>query len=90
MTLPGGPSQILQKCAGKLVHIHLHGFKQGMDHYPPLCEGDEIQWKELFNQLWATDYQGYLNFESKGMPMYDDTLSKVSKMPEEIMQMITK
>ena len=88
MTLPGGPAQILQQCKDKLIHLHLHGFKNGVDHHPPLCDGDEIQWEEIFRTLPDIDYQGYFNFEPRGLPEHKDTLPRVSRMPETIANII--
>ncbi len=84
MTYPCGPEQILHLCGNKLFHVHLHGFKKGVDHFPPLCNGDEIQWNEIFTTLRDTKYQGYFNFEPMGLPKHKDTLSRVSGMPEAI------
>jgi sugar phosphate isomerase/epimerase len=64
--LSGGPTAILELCQEKLFHVHLHGFKDGLDHHPPLCPGDEIQWEELIPCLWKIGYQGYLHFEPQG------------------------
>ena len=84
MTLPGGPNRILRGCADRLKHIHLHGFKQGRDHFPPLAEGDEIQWIELFRGLHQIGYQGYINFEPAGEPRHQGSLQATGEMPERI------
>jgi len=65
MTLPGGPTEVLQMCRRRLRHIHLHGFKDGRDHFPPLVEGDGIQWVELFRMLRSIGYSGAMNFEPR-------------------------
>lgn len=90
MTLEGEPTRILHECAKKLVHLHLHGYKDGHDHYAPRCEGDIMRWEEIFTTLKEIDYQGYFNFESKGLPKHKDTLSYVSKMPEYIYRIMGK
>jgi len=88
MTIPGGSADILDLCAGRLVHVHLHGFKDGVDHHPPLCQGDGIQWQELMRGLWKTDYRGYLNFESQGLPHHEGSIGKMGEMPEKIAAML--
>ena len=84
MTLPGGPTEVLQLCGHRLRHIHLHGFKDGRDHHPPLCEGDEIQWLELFRMLRRFDYPGWMNFEPSGEPRHANTLAYTRDAPERI------
>jgi sugar phosphate isomerase/epimerase len=90
MILEGEPTRILHECAKKLFHLHLHGFKDGHDHYPPRCEGDIIRWEEIFINLKEIGYNGYFNFESKGLPKHKDTLLYVSKMPEYIYEVMAK
>lgn len=67
ITLPGGPSKVLDLCASKLVHTHLHGFVD-KDHYPPFAEGDGVQWEELFAKLFDIGYAGVFNFEPRSNP----------------------
>ena len=82
MTLPGGPAAILAQCGHRLRHLHLHGFKDGMDHHPPLVDGDEIQWRELFEMVRTVNYPGDFNFEPRGMLAALDTLDYVERAPE--------
>jgi len=87
MTLPGGPTRVLEVCGNRLRHVHLHGFKEGVDHFPPFVEGDGIQWVELFRMLRAVGYPGFMNFEPSGEPRHRGTLPAVSLVPERIVEM---
>jgi sugar phosphate isomerase/epimerase len=87
MTLPGGPTRVLTPCAERLIHLHLHGFKDGKDHFPPLVEGDSIQWVELFRMLRATGYSGHINFEPSGEPIHHNVLRATASVPERIVEM---
>jgi sugar phosphate isomerase/epimerase len=84
MTVPGGPAKVIEMCRRHLRHVHLHGFKDGVDHFPPLCEGDTIQWLELFRMLYATGYPGDINFEAKGEPTHLGTIEATALAPERI------
>ena len=84
MTLPGGPTAILELCGHRLRHLHLHGFKEGRDHHPPLVEGDEIQWQELFQMARAVDYPGDFNFEPRGILANPETLDYVERAPQRL------
>ncbi len=81
MTLKGGPTKVLEICGHRLRHIHLHGFIDGADHHPPLVEGDEIQWAELFNMLRKVEYRGAINFEPRRR---DGALEYTARAPEGI------
>ena len=87
MTIPGGPTQVLDTCAHRLIHLHLHGFKNGKDHYPPFVEGDSIQWTELFRMLRATGYRGPFNFEPSGEPKHHNAVQATASAPERIVEM---
>lgn len=87
MTLPGGPTRVLELCGRRLRHVHLHGFKEGVDHFPPIVEGDGIQWVELFRMLHAVGYPGFMNFEPSGEPRHQGALQAVSAAPERIVEM---
>ena len=81
MTQPGGPTDILGKCGHRLRHLHMHGFKNGRDHHPPLVDGDEIQWLELMRMVQSFEYPGFFNFEPAGMLANLDTLEYVQQAP---------
>ena len=82
MTIAGSPTAILEKCGHRLKHLHLHGFKDGRDHHPPVVENDEIQWRELFEMIGKMDYPGVLNFEPRGLlENHPDTLDYVQQAP---------
>ena len=87
MTVPGGPTAVIEMCRRHLRHVHLHGFKDGLDHYPPLCEGDTIQWLELFRMLYSVGYPGDINFESKGEPKHLNTIEATAGALERIVAM---
>ena len=81
MTLAGGPTSVLDSCRKYLRHLHLHGFKEGTDHHPPLVEGDGIQWVELFRTLHEIGYAGMFNFEPSAHP---DAVAATASMPERL------
>ena len=85
MTLPGGPTRILELCGHRLMH--LHGFKDGRDHHPPLCEGDGIQWAELFQMLHKVGYSGLFNFEPANELRSPGALSHTSQAPARLAAM---
>ncbi len=87
MTTPGGPTRILERCGHRLRHVHLHGFKEGRDHNPPLVEGDEIQWLELFTMLRAKEYGGHINFEPAGEPRAFKSIEHAGAMPDRLPQL---
>ncbi len=86
MTIPGGPSEVLDMCGKHLRFMHLHGFVD-KDHYPPLGEGDLIQWVELFDKLYDTGYEGFFNFEPKGEAFHSRSLELTSEAPSRIAKM---
>ncbi len=88
MTLPGGPTEIIGLCGHRLGHIHLHGFKDGKDHHPPLSEGDGIQWVELFRELKSVNYPGVINFEPAGEPRNSGSIQATGRFPEKIVEMV--
>ena len=87
MTLPDGPRGILELCGARLCHVHLHGFKDGSDHHPPLVEGDSIRWVELFRMLRTMKYSGDINFEPAGETDPSALLQAVSEAPKRIVEM---
>ena len=90
MTRPGGPTRVLSTIGDRLCHVHLHGFKDGVDHFPPLCDGDEIQWVELFRELRAMGYAGDMNFEPSGEPKHPDSVQAAGAFPERIVEMVAQ
>ena len=84
MTVTGAPTAILQQCGQRLRHIHLQGYKDGAGHHPPLVEGDEIQWHELFAGLAAMNYPGEFTFEPAGMLANIETLEYIGRAPERL------
>jgi sugar phosphate isomerase/epimerase len=87
MTLPGGPSEVLDVCAAHLRFLHLHGFVE-TDHYPPLVDGDRIQWAELFQKLHDIGYGGFFNFEPRGAAFHENTLEMTERAPAVIAEML--
>ena len=87
MTMPGGPTRVLELCAQRLIHIHMHGFRDGIDHFPPFVEGDSIQWVELFRMLYAKGYSGHMNFEPSGAPIHHGSVQATGAVPERIVEM---
>ncbi|MFH1730697.1 MAG: TIM barrel protein [Planctomycetota bacterium] len=85
MCLPGGPTRVVNHCQERLCHIHMHGFKDGCDHFPPLVEGDCIQWIELFRALRAVGYCGHMNFEPRSG--HQNALQATAGFPERIVEM---
>ena len=86
MTVPGGPTEIIDLCSKHLRHLHLHGFKNGRDHHPPLTPGDTIQWVELFRRLLHVKYSGAFNFEPSGEPIHSASLENTARFPQEIVE----
>jgi len=84
MTIPGGPTRVLEQCGHRLMHVHLHGFVEGADHYPPMCDADEIQWLELFRMLRQVDYPGFMNFEPEAPPRHTTSVEASGRMPERL------
>ena len=84
MAVPGGPTRVIDVCAKHLRHLHMHGFKDGRDHHPPLTDGDTIQWVELFRMLKEVDYPGAFNFEPAGKPLHTDSVERTARFPQEI------
>jgi sugar phosphate isomerase/epimerase len=87
MTVPGGPTRVLETCGRRLRHVHLQGSKDGVDHFPPFAEGDSIQWVELFRMLRAVGYSGDFNFEPMGEPRHQNALEEVALAPERIVEL---
>ena len=85
MTYPGGPTYVVGLCSHLLRHVHLHGFTD-TDHWPPMCEGDGIQWLELFRALKSSDYSGCFNFEPFGEPTHLGSVEATGVFPEKIVE----
>ena len=90
MTVPGAPTVLLEQCGHRLRHIHLQGYKDGSGHHPPLVEGDEIQWRELFERLAAINYPGEFTFEPGGMLANMETLDYIGHAPEHLAALQSK
>ncbi len=90
MTLHGGPTAVLRLCGRYLRFVHMHGFKDGVDHYPPFAEGEGMQWVELFRMLRAVGYAGNLNFEPKGEPLHRNTIAETALAPGRIVELEAK
>jgi hypothetical protein len=56
----------MRRCGRHQRFVHMHGFKGGVDHFPPFAEGDTLQRVELFRMAREIAYCGDLNFEPKG------------------------
>jgi sugar phosphate isomerase/epimerase len=89
MTLDGGPEKIISLCGSVLSHIHLHGFVNGVDHFPPFAEGDGIKWKELFVSLKKENYKGFFNFEPKGEKYHRNTVAITKDAPGKIAKLLS-
>ena len=87
MTVPGGPTKVLDMCKKRLCWVHLHGFKDGVDHFPPFAEGETIQWVEIFRMLRKIGYSRNFNFEPKGEPTHLNTIEETAKAPKRIVEL---
>jgi sugar phosphate isomerase/epimerase len=87
MTVPGGPTEVLDMCKKRLCWVHLHGFKDGVDHFPPFAEGETIQWVEIFRMLRKIGYSRNFNFEPKGEPTHLNTIEETAKAPKRIVEL---
>ena len=84
MTVPGGPTEVIDMCRNRLFWVHLHGFRGGEDHVPPFDEGDVMQWVEIFRMLGNIGYSRNLNFEPRGEPIHFDAIEKTAQAPKRI------
>ena len=87
MTVPGGPTKVLDACRTRLCWVHLHGFKDDVDHHPPLADGDMIQWIELLRALRRIGYTRHINFEPKGEPKHKDTIRETALVPARLVEL---
>ena len=60
-TKPEAARRTMAYCGGRLIHLHLHDFRE-TDHLAPM-DGD-IEWGEIFGAFRDIDYKGQLMFES--------------------------
>ena len=60
-TKPEAARRTMAQCGDRLIHLHLHDFRE-TDHLAPM-DGD-IEWGEIFEAFRDVDYQGQLMFES--------------------------
>ena len=84
MAVAGRAGATINHCGHHLRHIHLQGYKDGNGHHPPLIEGDEIQWREIFATLAAIDYPGEFTFEPVGLLANLETLNYIGRAPERL------
>ena len=84
MAVAGRASATINHCGRHLRHIHLQGYKDGNGHHPPLVEGDEIQWHEIFATLAAMDYPGEFTFEPIGLLANLQTLNYIGRAPDRL------
>jgi len=87
--------QTIQVCGHRLMHLHLHEFWDGADHWPPFYKGGLIEWAELFAGLADIDYRGAFMFESvparpNDTAAFDDNLHRVATFPEQLMARIAQ
>ena len=80
----GAASANILQCSHRLFHLHLHDFKDGRDHYPPL-DGD-IRWREILAALQRIGYTGALMFESSHI--HPHVLHKVASFAEKMMEVL--
>ena len=59
----------------------------GRDHFPPLSQGDLIQWVELLQELRAIGYAGAMNFEPSGEPVHHGSIEATARFPQRIVAM---
>lgn len=90
LTVPGGPTKIINLCKKHLRHVHLHGYKDGSDHHPPMTVNDTIQWVELFSMLCRVNYRGAINFEPAGEPRHSTSIENTSRFPQMITELSHK
>jgi sugar phosphate isomerase/epimerase len=76
MTLKNQAGPVILSTRSRLLHVHLHGFVDGVDHCPPLCQQDEIQWPEILDALSEIGYSGLYNFEPKGKPLHEGSIKQ--------------
>ena len=84
LAVAGRASETINHCGRHLRHIHLQGYRDGKGHHPPLIEGDQIQWREIFATLAAMDYPGEFTFEPGGMLANLQTLNYIGHAPERL------
>ena len=60
-TKPEAARRTMAYCGGRLIHLHLHDFRE-TDHLAPM-DGD-IEWGEIFEAFRDIDYKGRFMFES--------------------------
>ena len=61
LTVPGAARRTMAFCGDRLIHLHLHDFRE-TDHLAPMDGG--IVWDEIFAAFRDIDYQGLFMFES--------------------------
>ena len=84
MAVAGRARATINHCGRHLRHLHLQGYKDGNGHHPPMINGDEIQWREIFATLAAMEYPGEFTFEPAGLLANTETLNYIGRAPEKL------
>ena len=84
MAVAGRARATINHCGRHLRHLHLQGYKDGNGHHPPMINGDEIQWREIFATLAAMEYPGEFTFEPAGLLANTETLNYIGRAPEQL------
>ena len=84
MAVAGRARATINHCGRHLRHLHLQGYKDGNGHHPPMINGDEIQWREIFSTLAAMEYPGEFTFEPAGLLANTETLNYIGRAPEKL------
>ena len=84
MAVAGRARATINHCGRHLRHLHLQGYKDGNGHHPPMINGDEIQWREIFSTLAAMEYPGEFTFEPAGLLANTETLKYIGRAPEKL------
>ncbi len=86
MTIPSGPTEQFRVAGQRLKHLHLHDFREDIDHHSPF--DGEIQWVELFQSFKNINYEGVFMFEPA--PRAANPIEKVGLAPKRLMEAYAK
>jgi sugar phosphate isomerase/epimerase len=75
--------KVVNICKDRLVHVHLHDYKDKSDHWVPFIEGGQIQWGEVMGGLCDINYDGWLIFESASGVSPEDAMKYIVSFPSE-------